>query len=371
MTRATYKEEGRRPDLQLRDLLVDLASSDCDFVVIGSSALAIQGWDVAPTDLDLMTCSTEIDPIKRWLGIHEDDTPWVQDGEASRLECTTDRGPVDLYLEVSGDLTYDQVARDAIAVVLGSSALSVRVGSLDHVRDMRAAVGRDAMPAGAVAPAAKQGAPKVVAIDGPAGAGKSTVTRAVARRIGFTYLDTGAMYRSVTLAVLERRADTDDANAIARIASGVDIGFRDDRVFLGDRDVTGAIRAADVTEVTPHIAAYPEVRTAMVERQRQLFTEGSFVAEGRDTGTVVAPDAPLKIYLTASPEERARRRSLETGEPLQRVLGALEERDRLDSGRRLSALKVAEDAVVLDTTGRSIETVVDEIVGLAHERGIV
>jgi cytidylate kinase len=358
-------------DLQLRDLLADLVDSDCEFVVIGSSALAIQGWEVAPSDLDLFTRDEQVEPIKRRLGVGDGDAHWVRDGEARRLECRTDRGPVDLYLEVSGGLTYDRVAEEAVAVILGSTEISVRVGSLDHVRDMRAAVGREAVPADAVAPAAKRGVPKVVAIDGPAGAGKSTVTRAVAKRIGFTYLDTGAMYRSVTLAMLERRADTDDRRAIADIASGIDLRFEGEKVYLGDRDITDAIRSAEVTDITPHIAAYPEVRTAMVVHQRQLFDEGGFVAEGRDTGTVVAPDAPLKIYLTASPEERARRRSLETGESVESVLAAITERDRLDSARQLSALRIAEDAVVVDTTGRTVDEVVDQIVDLAHERGIV
>lgn len=358
-------------DLRLRDLLADLATTDCDFVVIGSSALAIQGWEVVPSDLDLLTHGACVGRITHHLGIADDEAKWVQDGEARRLECSTDRGPVDIYLDVSGRLTYESVARDSVAVMVGPDELSVKVGSLSHVRDMRAAVGRTSIPADAVPPASRQGAPKVIAIDGPAGAGKSTVTRAVAEEIGFTYLDTGAMYRSVTLAVFDGRADTDDSQAIARIANGVRIEFREGRVYLSDRDVTTAIRAPAVTEATPHIAAYPEVRAAMVERQRQLFLEGGYVAEGRDTGTVVAPDAPLKIYLTASPGERARRRSKETGELAESVLVAIQERDRLDSARELSALRVAEDAVVLDTTGRVVQDVVDEIAGLARERGIV
>ncbi|MGN6203135.1 MAG: (d)CMP kinase [Solirubrobacterales bacterium] len=357
--------------LNLRALLADLGASGCEFVVIGSSALAIQGWDVLPSDLDLFTRVEEVEGLRAVLGVPEGEVRTVEDGEARRLELSTELGPVDLYLAVSGDLTYERVAQEAVSVALGKDLPHVKVGSFAHVRDMRAAVGREPVPANAVRPAAKEGAPRVVAIDGPAGAGKSTVTRAVAERLGFTYLDTGAMYRSVTLAVLEARADTDDPEEISRIARRAAIDFRGQRVFLGDQDVTAAIRSSDVTQATPHIAAYPEVRAAMVERQRRLFSEGAYVAEGRDTGTVVAPDAPLKIYLTASPEERARRRSLETGESVAVVLAAIEERDRLDSARELSALRPADDAVVIETTDRSIDEVVDEITALARERGIV
>lgn len=186
--------------LQLRDLLVDLADSGCEFVVIGSSALAIQGWDVAPTDLDLLTDPDGIECIKSCLDLDTAPTRWVRDGEARRLECETDRGPVDLYLEVSGELNYEAVIGDSISIAVGDTERQARVGSLAHVRDMRAAVGRSSIPPDAVAPAAKKGAPNVIAIDGPAGAGKSTVTRAVAKEIGFTYLDTGAMYRCIALA---------------------------------------------------------------------------------------------------------------------------------------------------------------------------
>lgn len=341
------------------------------FVVIGSSAMAIQGWEVAPHDLDLMAEEESVGAIVERLQAPEAEIEWAQDGEARRLECVTPLGPVDLYTSVSGRLRYADVLREAIEVTVGQEGSSVKVGSLSHLRDMRAAVGRSAMPDEAIPAVSSEDRPRVIAIDGPAGAGKSTVTRAVARRLGFDYLDTGAMYRSVTLAVLGRRADTDDHEAIARIAQDAEIAFHGERVLLDGRDVTGEIRSPAVTEATPHIAAYPEVRAAMLVRQRQLFETGGFVAEGRDTGTVVAPDAPLKIYLTASLDERARRRSLEIGSTATDVLEGLKERDRLDTGRAHSALAIAEDAVVLDTSDRSVDEVVDEIARLADERQIV
>ncbi|HEU5253425.1 MAG TPA: (d)CMP kinase [Solirubrobacterales bacterium] len=358
-----------RTKLDLRKLLSDLVKADLEFIVIGSSALAIQGWEVLPGDLDILTREDQVDRVRDALGVADDEADWVVDGAARRLECLTPAGPVDIYVEVSNSLTFDEVDREATTVMIGEE-LIVRAGSLGHVRDMRAAVGRKGLPVGAIPPGEHGERPQVIAIDGPAGAGKSTVTRAVASRIGFTYLDTGAMYRSTALAVLQRRADTDDPQLIAEIARSIDIQFREQKVFLDGSDVTALIRSAPVTEATAHIAAYPEVRTVMVDRQRHLFAKGGYVAEGRDTGTVVAPDAPLKIYLTASAEERARRRSLETGGPVDEVLEAIERRDRLDSERKISALKTAEDAVVIDTTGRSIDDVVDEIVDLARDRGI-
>jgi cytidylate kinase len=360
-----------KPELDLRGLLADLARAECEFLVIGSSALAVQGWEVDPSDLDLFALPDRVDSITRVLGARPENTNWVDDGEARRLECALERGSVDIYVSVSGQLSYEDVTRQSILVNLGAEDLEVRVGSLQHVRDMRAAVNRPLLPVEAVAPAKKAGTPKVIAIDGPAGAGKSTVTRAVAAEVGFTYLDTGAMYRCVALAVLRQRSDTDDANELERIARSVEISFRGERVLLDGEDVTSAVRSPEVTRAAAHIAAYPEVRKAMVDRQRELFTKGSYVAEGRDTGTVVAPHAPLKIYLTASAEERARRRSKETGGAFEEVLEAMGERDRLDSRRALSALKVAEEAVVLDTTEKDVNDVVNEIVRLARERGIV
>lgn len=356
--------------LDIRGLLSRLAAADCQFVVIGSSALALQGWEISPDDLDLFADPEDVEGIVGALDVPGGQAAWVDEGEARRLECQTPGGPVDIYTRVSGGLGYETVASHSLNVSVGEGSISARVGSLEHVRDMRSAVGRDSLPQSAVPPVAKTGFPHIVAIDGPAGAGKSTVSKALARSLGFTYLNTGAMYRCVTLAVFERQADPDDLPAIAKIANEVRIEFLDEQVFLNDCDVSAAIRSDSVTLATPHIAAYPEVRQAMIGRQRELFATGRYVTEGRDIGTVVAPDAPLKVYLTASPEERAARRSLETGDDAARVLTALEDRDRLDSERKLSALKVADDAVVVDTTGRTVQDVVDEIGALARERGI-
>ncbi|MFL5903272.1 MAG: (d)CMP kinase [Solirubrobacteraceae bacterium] len=195
----------------------------------------------------------------------------------------------------------------------------------------------------------------VVAIDGPAGAGKSTVARAVARTLGFTYLDSGAMYRCVALA-----ADRDP--------EALDIAFDGDRVLLDGRDVTAAIRTAAVSERASQVAADPRVREAMVAKQRELMATGDWVAEGRDIGTVVAPGAEVKVFLTASPQERARRRAAERGEDLQAVLAEQAIRDERDSKRAHSPLVVADDAVEVDTTGLSIDEVVARIADLVATR---
>jgi CMP/dCMP kinase len=183
----------------------------------------------------------------------------------------------------------------------------------------------------------------LVAIDGPAGAGKSTVARAVADALGFTYLDSGAMYRSVALAG-------------SRDPATLEIGFEGDRVLLDGEDVTAAIRAPDVAQEASRRAADPAVRAAMVARQRALLADGDWVAEGRDIGTVVAPGAELKVWLTASLEERARRRGLKPAD--------VAERDERDAGREHSPMVAAADAVVVDTTGLAIDEVVARIVGL-------
>ncbi|MGI8865088.1 MAG: (d)CMP kinase [Solirubrobacteraceae bacterium] len=201
----------------------------------------------------------------------------------------------------------------------------------------------------------------VVAIDGPAGAGKSTVARAVARDLGFTYLDSGAMYRAVALAAL--RAGTEPA----AVAGSLKIEL-EDRVLLDGADVTDAVRTPEVSEAASRAASEPAVREAMVAQQRRMLSDGDWVAEGRDIGTVVAPQAELKIFLTADPHERARRRAAELGTDAATVLAEQQIRDQRDSTRELSPLAPAPGAVVLDSTGLSLDEVVATVAELARER---
>jgi CMP/dCMP kinase len=210
----------------------------------------------------------------------------------------------------------------------------------------------------------------VIAIDGPAGAGKSTVARAVAAALGFTYLDSGAMYRCVGMAALEAGVGLDDGDALGRLAGELEIRFAAGGVQLGGRDVTDAIREPGVSEAASHVSVHPGVREAMVARQRELIAAGRYVAEGRDIGTVVSPDAPLKVFLTASAEQRARRRAGQSGEDVSAVLAAQRERDERDETREHSALRPAADAIELDTTDLSRDEVVARVVALARERGL-
>ncbi len=199
----------------------------------------------------------------------------------------------------------------------------------------------------------------VIAIDGPAGAGKSTVARAVAAALGFTFLDSGAMYRCVALAALERGAPPAAVVDELRIEPF-------DGVRMDGRDVSAEIRTAAVSQAASQAAADPAVRTAMVCEQRRLLAGGDWVAEGRDIGTVVVPGAELKLFLTASPQERARRRAAELGADPATVLAELTIRDQRDESREHSPLIAAPDAITLDTTGLSLHEVVERIAGLAR-----
>jgi len=209
----------------------------------------------------------------------------------------------------------------------------------------------------------------IVAIDGPAGAGKSTVARAVAQALGFTYLDSGAMYRSVALAAAERGVPP------AQLADSIQIELTGNtegesgRVLLDGRDVTSAIRVPEISEAASRAAADPAVRNAMVEQQRRLLEHGDWVAEGRDIGTVVAPDADLKVFLTADPHERARRRAAELGADVETVLAEQAIRDERDRAREHSPLVPAPGAVVLDTTGLSVPEAVQRIAQLVPRGG--
>jgi cytidylate kinase len=199
---------------------------------------------------------------------------------------------------------------------------------------------------------------RVIAIDGPAGSGKSTIGRAVAARLGLEYLDTGAMYRSVAFAALGRGIDPADHEAVAALAPTLLIVIGE-RVTVDGEDATAAIRGPEVTRAVSAVAANPEVRAELVRRQRAWAAErGGGVMEGRDIGTVVFPDAELKVYLTADESERLRRRAVEAGEEVARDIAR---RDAADSTRAASPLQAAEDALVIDTTGRAIDEIVEEV----------
>jgi cytidylate kinase len=213
----------------------------------------------------------------------------------------------------------------------------------------------------------------IVAIDGPAGSGKSTVAREVARRLGFNYLDSGALYRTVALLAVERRVELGDGLRIGGLAAGTAIEMRAGeadglpRIVADGRDVSDAIRTPEITEASSRVAAHPEVRKALLEKQRSIIRTGDHVVEGRDIGTVVAPDAPVKFFLDATPEERARRRVSELERRGHRaeadaVRAAIAARDIRDSTRATAPLRPAPDAIVIDTTALSVEQVIDRVI---------
>ena len=210
---------------------------------------------------------------------------------------------------------------------------------------------------------------RVIAIDGPAGAGKSTVARALARRLGVQYLDTGAMYRAVTWAALRDGVDLADEDAVGGIAERASIEVTLDTVSVDGTDVTRAIRGPEVTAGVSIVAAQSRVRAEMRRRQRRWGEErGGGVIEGRDIGTVVFPDAVAKLFLTASPRTRAERRVKESGGDVDAVESSIRERDRIDSTRADSPLSESSDAIVIDTTDRSIDEVVSCIVEIVDDR---
>ncbi len=224
----------------------------------------------------------------------------------------------------------------------------------------------------------------IVAIDGPAGSGKSTIAREIARKLGFQQLDTGAMYRAVTYSALERSVDLDDEEAVVDVAQTIHITFashagESTRIMVDGHDVSTQIRTPEVDACVSKVSAYPGVREAMVVLQRKCADAQDIVAEGRDIGTVVFPHAEVKIFLTADPRERARRRAAQrhAGEhvdeatlerEVEQTLSALEERDRLDASRAVAPLTAAPDAQHIDSTRFTIDEVVDQVAAAVNAR---
>lgn len=213
----------------------------------------------------------------------------------------------------------------------------------------------------------------IVTLDGPAGAGKSSTARALAARLGWCYMDTGAMYRAVALMALDRGVPLDDAVALAELAEAITIEFRDGRVVVDGRDVSMEIRTEHITQATRPVADAPPVREAMKRIQRRMAEGIDVVTEGRDQGSVVFPGAAIKVFLTASPEERARRRHREETDrgnavSLATILTSQAQRDEGDRTRAVGAMKPADDAVIVETDGLGPEEVVDRLVSMIEQR---
>ena len=203
---------------------------------------------------------------------------------------------------------------------------------------------------------------RILAIDGPAGSGKSTLAKQVAKQLGLEYLDTGAMYRSVAAVALAQSTSLDDETGIAEIAGRINIQFTNGKVYVDDDDLTEAIRSPEVNAAVSKVAANPGVRSIMRRQQRSWArVRGGGVLEGRDIGSVVFPEAQLKVYVTATPEERARRRSLESGRSVEDIMEEILQRDTKDSTRDDSPLVADQEAVVIDTTGKTIQETSDYI----------
>ncbi|MEO8676781.1 MAG: (d)CMP kinase [Casimicrobiaceae bacterium] len=208
----------------------------------------------------------------------------------------------------------------------------------------------------------------VVAVDGPAASGKGTIAAGVAQALKFHLLDSGSLYRLVALKALRSNIDVDAASALAGLAAGLDVAFRPGRIDLEGRDATDAIRSEEVSAAASRVAVHPEVRGALLARQRAFRQLPGLVADGRDMGTVVFPDALLKVFVTASPEERARRRYkqlIEKGisSTIVGLLRDIQERDARDAGRAAAPLKPAENAVILDTTGMAVAAAIEFVLG--------
>jgi len=213
----------------------------------------------------------------------------------------------------------------------------------------------------------------IVTIDGPAGAGKSSIARQAADSLGFDFLDTGAMYRAITLAGMRADVVWTDTASLLRLAKKLDIAFRDRRVWLNGNDVTDLIRTPSVTDVIRHVADLPEIREILTEKQRAFACGRDVVTEGRDQGSEVFPDAQCKIFLTASPEERARRRQQQLSEvgryvPLEDILSQQNRRDLEDQTRPIGRLRPAPDAIILQSDSLSLDEVLLEVLRIVHQR---